>query len=594
MTLRTKFFTLFTLLAVIPLIAVGAFSFVRSIRAVESLVATQVEQIARTAARQVADRYATHESNLLLLAGNAQTQQLFAARARGDSAAIVAAQSAARAYLGEAWRELGAGYEWIELRDSDGQILYRIGGDGNGLAESVSITASADPWPATWLTLREPILDGESAREVGTVVAAVIPDATLPYEALETKFGASGYSVVVDRSTGRVLYHPRHAYFHQTIRDLTGPAGWDIDPSVFEEPEGTITYREADSSRVAFFQSLASPPWTVLASGSVDEFGAPFTASRIANLALILSLTVVVWIAYTLLARRATHSLAALTDAADRVGAGDYAPELPRVGRDEVGRLTTAFQLMVTKVRESLQQMEASRQMAAVGAFASQISHEIRNPLTSLQLNLQGLQRDVERGRIPPDLARPVELSLKEVHRLDGVVSGVLSLARPRRTHAARCAVHAVIEDALEVLRPQLHAAGVTVDTNLLAARDTVLGDAEDLKSVLLNLCLNSAEAMPHGGNLRVSTESAPTPGREPSILVRVEDDGVGIPADVREEIFKPFFTTKKGGTGIGLSVAARIIEDHNGNLSLADSTESGRGSAFVIELPLVSEEPNP
>jgi signal transduction histidine kinase len=590
-TLRTKFFTLFTLLAVIPLVAVGAFSFLRSIRAVEALVGTQVEQIAHTAARQVADRYAYHQSNLLLLAGNAETQRLFSARANGDSAALAAAQSDAAAYLEEAWRALGAGYDWIELRDADGRILYQMGGDGGGPAASRG--ASTTSRPATWLTLREPILDSERSREVGMVVAAMIPDATLPFEALEARFGASGYSVVIDRSTGRVLYHPRHAYFHQTVGDLTGPTGWNIDPSIFEKPEGTLTYREADSNRVAYFQSLDSPPWTVLASGSVDEFGAPFAQSRIANLALILLLTVAVWIAYTLLARRATHSLAVLTNAADRVGAGDYAPALPSVGQDEVGRLTAAFQLMVTKVRESLQQMEASRQMAAVGAFASQISHEIRNPLTSLQLNLQGLQRDVERGRIPPDLSRPVELCLKEVHRLDGVVSGVLSLARPRRTHAARCAVHAVIEDALEVLRPQLSAAGVTVQTSLVAGQDVVLGDAEDLKSVLLNLWLNSAEAMPHGGNLCIATDSGAIPGGGPSIRVRVEDDGVGIPADVRAEIFNPFFTTKKGGTGIGLSVAARIIEEHHGDLRLADSTESGRGSAFVIELPLASKEPS-
>jgi signal transduction histidine kinase len=83
------------------------------------------------------------------------------------------------------------------------------------------------------------------------------------------------------------------------------------------------------------------------------------------------------------------------------------------------------------RVRVGLQQMEAGRQMAAVGQFASQISHEIRNPLTSMNLNLQGLQRDVENGRIPPESARPVELCLKEIHRLDGVVSGVLNLARP-------------------------------------------------------------------------------------------------------------------------------------------------------------------
>jgi len=247
---------------------------------------------------------------------------------------------------------------------------------------------------------------------------------------------------------------------------------------------------------------------------------------------------------------------------------------------------------MVTKVHESLQQMEASRQMAAVGAFASQISHEIRNPLTSLQLNLQGLQRDVEHGRIPPDLARPVELCLKEVHRLEGVVSGVLSLARPRRTDAERCSLHGILEDALEVLGAQFRTAGVAIHTSFSATRDAVSGDPEELKSVFLNLCLNAAEAMPDGGNLRVATESTRDLERSPRILVRVEDDGPGIPEVIREDIFKPFFTTKKDGTGIGLSLAARILEEHRGSVILAEPAPSGRGSTFVIELPLAAEEP--
>jgi signal transduction histidine kinase len=589
MTLRTRFFALFTLLAVIHLVAVGAFGYVRSMRAVESLVATQVGEIARSAARELQDRYALHEANLLLLAQNTETQSLLQALATGDSSAIATARATATPYLEYAWQVLGAQYAWVELRESGGRILHRMGGDPGAATGAPGAPASYGS--SGWLRLQEPIFDAERSRQVGTVTAGVIPDAMLPFEALERRFGASGYSVVFDRSTGRVLYHPRHAYWQRSIAEVAGPSGWDVDVSVFEQPEGSITYTEADSTRVAVFQSLDSPPWTVLASGSLDEFGQPFVQSRTANLLLILSLTVAVWVAYTLLARRATRSLAALTDAADRVGAGDYAPDLPRAGQDEVGRLTAAFRLMVTKVRESLQQMEASRQMAAVGEFASQVSHEIRNPLTSLQLNLQGLKRDVERGTIPPESARPVDLCLKEIHRLEGVVSGVLQLGRPHATQAMLCSLHGVIREALEVLRAQTERAGVEVHTSFLAGEDTVRGDAEELKSVFLNLFLNSADAMSAGGNLRVATEPMQDGGARTGIRARVEDDGAGIPLEVREEIFKPFFSTKKGGTGLGLSLAARIVEEHQGVLKLADAAHSSRGAAFVIELPVASEE---
>jgi signal transduction histidine kinase len=588
-TLRTKFFTLFALLAVVPLVGVGAYGFLRSKRAVEALVATQTAQIVRAAASQLQDRYAQHEANLLLLARNAETERLVEARRGGDSSVIAAALASAIAYFDEAWRTLGAGYEWIELRDGDGRVLHRMSGPSGEAPAGLGTPASARAQP--WLTLSEPIVDARRAERLGTVVAAVAPDAMLPFPALEARFGVSGYSVVFDRPTGRVLYHPRHAYSHRTIAELAGPGGWDVDPAAFEADEGSLTYREADSTRVAYFRSLQSPPWTVLASGSVDEFGAPFAASRFATLALILVLTVAVWVAYTLLTRRATRSLASLTEAADRVGAGDLAPDLPPAGRDEVGRLTAAFQLMVTKVRESLAQMEASRQMAAVGAFASQIAHEIRTPLTSLQLNLQGLRRDVEQGRIPADLARPVELSLKEVHRLDGVVSGVLSLARPRRAEMRPCSLHGVVEEAVEVLRAQLAAGGVMIETSLLAPQDNVLGDADELKSVFLNLFLNAAEAMPHGGHLHVATETGGAPVGRAGIRVRVEDDGPGIPAALREEIFKPFFTTKQGGTGIGLSLAARIVEDHRGALTLEEPLHSSDGTAFLVELPLAFGE---
>jgi len=248
----------------------------------------------------------------------------------------------------------------------------------------------------------------------------------------------------------------------------------------------------------------------------------------------------------------------------------------------------------VGKVRESLQAMESSRQMAAVGAFASQISHEIRNPLTSLQLNLQGLQRDVERGRIPPELARPVELCLREVRRLDGVVSGVLNLARPRRAPTAPCALHTVVANAVDVLRAQLQAGGITLHVELSSTRDTVLGDAEELQSVVLNLCLNAADAMPGGGHLSVTTAFVPDLRGRPGIRLRVEDDGVGIPVESREDVFKPFFTTKKDGTGIGLSLAARVMEEHRGTLAIADPIRSDRGAAFIIELPLTLEEHQP
>ena len=574
MSLRTRFIALFTLLAVIPLVGVGIFAYVRSMRAVEALVATQVEEIARNTARRVGESYALHESNLLLLAENEETQGLFDAQATGDSARIQAALTTAAPYLDYAWQMMGGAYEWIELRHRSGEVLYRMGEDPGGAAPGMGGPSS--PEGSGWLTLQETIHDSGGSR-LGAVVVAVTLDAILPYGALETRFGSSGYSVVLDRAAGRVLYHPRHAFWRRTVSELAGPEGWNIDRSLFERGEGSVVYRETDSTRVAFFVSLDAPPWTVLATGSVDEFGAPFARTRAGNLLVIVVLALAVATAYTLLTRRATRSLVALTRAADQVGAGDLNPELPEDGEDEVGRLTRAFRVMVERVRESLRQVETSRQMAAVGQFASQISHEIRNPLTSMNLNLQGLRRDVEAGRIPSDSSQPVELCLKEINRLDRVVGGVLNLARPPSTELEPCSIHDVINDAEGVLREQLRNAGVKVQTDFRADLDAVAGDAEALESMFLNLFLNAVEAMPDGGTLRIATGSVRRKDGGAGICIRVVDDGPGIPPETREEIFNPFFSTKKGGTGLGLSLAARIVEGHRGELTLAASFERPR-----------------
>jgi len=573
-TLRTRFFALFTLLAVLPLVAVGAFGFVRSMRAVESLVATQVGEIARSATRELQDRYAQHEANLLLLAQNAETQTLLQALISGDSSTVTAARATAVPYLDHAWQVLGAQYEWIELREANGRVLYRMGGDPGAATAAAGVPASSGS--SGWLRLQEPIVDPERSLEVGAVIAGVIPDAMLPFEALERRFGASGYSVVFDRSTGRVLYHPRHAYWQRSIDEVAGPTGWNVDLTAFEEPEGSMSYREAETTRVAVFQSLASPAWTVLASGSVNEFSAPFVRSRAANLLLILSLTVAVWIAYTLLARRATRSLAALTEAADRVGAGNLTPELPPAGTDEVGRLTTAFRLMMAKVRESLQQIEASRQMAAVGQFASQISHEIRNPLAGLMNCLTRLSKNPDEA----NLRKYLPLMDTASRQIQETVSRYLRFSSaPSKDQKPFC-VNKSMEIALSLVRPRLESRDISVQLELEEGLPTVEGDSTLLQQVLLNLLINAVDAIDREGIISIRTFR-----QDGNVVLMLGDTGPGIPKEDLEKLFDPFFTTKEGGgTGLGLAISREIIKQFHGSIHV--TSKSGTGTTFEIQLP--------
>ena len=338
---------------------------------------------------------------------------------------------------------------------------------------------------------------------------------------------------------------------------------------------------------------LDVPAWTILSAGAIDEFASPFVAIRATNLALVLLVTAIVAGAFLLVLWRSTRSLALLTAAADEVGRGNFEPRLPARSRDEVGRLTSAFELMTGRVREMITQLEASRQMAVVGEFAAQIAHEIRNPLTSIKLNLQTLDRAARQRGLQDEASRPLDISLREVQRLDRVVHGVLRLARSRSGERTLVSLRTVIERALEVTQPHILRNGITVELVLAAERCMVRADTAQLEGVFVNLFLNSAEAMPDGGTLRVALRSQQQSG-SPSLRVRVEDTGPGVPVELSERIFQPFFTTRESGTGLGLALAQRTIEEHAGMLMLERKSPAhagASGAVFVVDLPLAWEE---
>jgi signal transduction histidine kinase len=515
-----------------------------------------------------------------------ETQRLYRALASSDSARIAEALTSADSYLTEAWDALGSAYVGMKFLDAAGDVLYALGDarDQGSYETAPTVGDLGESFVAT-----RPIRDTESGAELGALVATIRLRELLPREALATSFGRDGYSVVLDRSADRVLYHPRRAFLRQPLSELLGSGAWNADPHALTGDAGSLRYEEDEARHLASFVSLSDPQWTVISSASVDEFAAPFARTRAINLLLVLVVAVVISVAFLLVTSRMTRSLGELTTAADRVAAGDFSPPLPPAGSDEIGRLSAAFGIMANQVGETMKRIRESRHMAAVGEFASQLSHEIRNPLTSVKLNLQRLQRGIRGGGISEAYAEPVEICLGEVQRLDRVVRGVLSMARTGPLRQDVCSVQDEVEGALQVLGHQLEAQGIRIEKIFQAVDDRVIGDDEQLKGVFLNLLLNAMEAMPDGGRLAVSTEThdGPFTAGPPAIRVRVMDEGPGVAPELRERIFEPFFSTKEEGTGFGLALAQQIVEEHHGRLDLDTDAALGEGAQFVVELPL-------
>ena len=575
MSLRSKLLALFLALAVVPLVAVGVFGSAQSLRALEALLFRETLAVAGDAASALGQQLARQESDALLLSENSETQRLYAATESERGAALAQADTFMRA----AWRQMAAEYRSLELRDTRGAVLYRIGDTDAGVSSGASRTVPVE----------RTISDPSSGEARGSLVLQASLSALLPRDMLERRVGHQGYTVLVDRAADRVMYHPRVAWTGQRATRLADTEHWPGGASAVDMPSGSFAYGRGDSAHVVSFVSLSSPAWTIITSASLAEFAPPFQRARSLQLLVVLAVTGAITLMFVHLLRRATHSLEELTHAADAVGAGNLTPALPSAGPDEVGRLSAAFGVMTGRLREMIAQLETSRQLAILGEFASHVAHEIRNPLTSIKLNLQGLARDARSGDVSTTSSTSIDICLREIGRLDQVVGGVLALAHSGPAESAPCSLNSLAEQSLRLIADQAAAQRVSIVTELDASPDSVLADDSRMQGAILNLVLNALAAMPAGGTLTVRSDVLLLDGRR-SVRLHVIDTGAGIERDAREHVFRPFHTSRPGGTGLGLPIARRTVEAHGGRLMLADSLAGQTGAWFVMELPLATE----
>lgn len=573
MSIRGKVLAFFFLFAVAPLLALGGISYVRSIGALRDLVRTQTRLIASSAAAELAARWASEEANLGLLANNVETERVL--RAGTVENAARAARVAALPYLSDVWREIGRDFDWASMRDSAGVELLRLGTEAVDTDQPHGYIETRD--------VREP----STGRLLGRVQVALRLDSLLPRTALNARLGRLGSTLVIDRSGDSVLFEAwgeNMPVAGTTRAVLDAWRRWSALASSRGDSAGSFTAGDSALTTIAGVVNLGSPAFSIISLAALDEFSPAFMRIGRENLFMVAAVALTAAIAFLFALWRVTRSLSALTLAAVEVGRGNLKPALPAAGNDEVGVLAREFGHMTARVQAMMDEIEQSRQMAAVGAFASEISHEIRNPLTAIKLNLQKLQRAAASGQMADELTPPVEISLRGVERLDRVVRGVLRLGRVHSSERAPVSLSETLAAALDAARPDLEQRRITIHEITGAGDATVIGDRTQLESVFLNLFTNAAEAMSPGGTLTVSLD---LDDAIKSARIYIEDDGPGVAEEDRAKIFAPFHTTKPDGTGLGLSLAQRTVEELNGRILLTTRRDGKPGAVFVVELPI-------
>jgi len=554
LSLRARFLLLVLLGVVLPLGVVGI-AIVRSSRDQGLLlVRGQLAQALEETVLAMGRRWSRNQSALLDLAESARVQELLRTAEVGDSRAGVRGPAAtdpgpdteAHAALEAAWERV-ADFAWlIEVVDLRGNVVLR-------LPDDLDRARSARSPPPGFLDHDLAVRERFGGEPQGTLRVHFRSDALLGPGAIP---GGPGGSIVavVDRRTGSSL------------------TPLPVDPALFEG--GRFTW--GDESWLSLGRDVVDPPVRLVMAAPLGPVTTPFEeAARRGMLALAL-VVVGAFVLVTVFSRRLTRSLEGLSSAAAAVAAGDLSARAEESGPPAVRETAVAFNAMSATLRETLDRMSQREALAAVGEFTASLAHEVRNPLTSIRIDLERCARKVAED--PAGARTLAERALGEIDRLDASVSSFLRDARSGGRGLHSLDLRLPLGAAARASTPRFEERRCVLGFRPPEDPIEVAGDAGALEQLFLNLLLNAAEASAPGGRVRLSVVMDTS-----GVTVAVHDEGPGIPVSEQERIFEPLVTTKKEGTGLGLPIARRIARAHGSDIEVESAP--GAGATFSVRL---------
>jgi signal transduction histidine kinase len=237
-------------------------------------------------------------------------------------------------------------------------------------------------------------------------------------------------------------------------------------------------------------------------------------------------------------------------------------------------------------VREDARHQWLLEQYTELASLAGGLAHEIKNPLSTLNLNLQLLAEDFEGAESQKERRafQKIQTLQRECQRLEDILNDFLRFARVSDLSLEPTDVSQVVQELIDFEGPHAEASGIVLRENLPSGLPPVLLDRDFFKQALLNLMLNAQQAMPNGGELMLKTHAD-----DHHVCVDVIDTGVGMSPETLDKIFRPFYSTRKGGSGLGLSTTKKIVEAHHGRLLV--KSDVGKGTAFTIQLPTADHD---
>jgi signal transduction histidine kinase len=543
LSLRTRVLLVITLGVVLPLALVGLWVAQTTRGSGEAFLRERLEGSLGEAVQTLGHGWVGLRGQLLLVSEDPAVRA--ALREGRDVSARGDGESGAG--LRRAWAELSEVAERAVFRDAAANPRGELEHEGE-----LGVGPQPRAGHAT-LKVTFPVHDGATGRLVGSVEVHLRVTSLLP--GVLSWPGVGGSILALFDAGGEALLLPV-----------------PMEPELFARDR--FTWRGEDWLVVR--HRFHEPPLVIALAAPIGPFTQPFShAARRGALGfafvLVLSLVFAWW-----LTRRMTGPLERLAGAADAVSRGRLDERVTEEGPDEIRRLGSAFNAMTESLRRTLRKLSQREAVAAVGEFAAGLAHEVRNPLTALQLDLERASARTRDDGAQELIAR----ALAEIERLDAVVTGSLRIARSGDIALVPLELRAPLDAAMHAAEPQFRERDAILEP--LAGGPSTLrvrGNAGALERLFLNLLRNAAEVLGAGGRATVEIRS-----EADQVRISVHDDGPGMAAEDLERAFEPFFSTKEEGTGLGLPIARRIAQAHGGDLAIESAP--GRGTAVHVLLP--------
>ncbi|MDZ7262939.1 MAG: ATP-binding protein [candidate division KSB1 bacterium] len=397
--------------------------------------------------------------------------------------------------------------------------------------------------------------------------------------------GKSGQAFVFDKN-GRYLAHsePKMVYLKQTFADET------IYTDIKSDSSGWRIYMARNGTKmIASFVILRQLNWGVVIQQPVSEAFAVADKMKMQTLAFVaisIFLSSLIAFIYT---RWIVTPVNQLVSGMEQFSAGDLKYRIPSLGMDEISKLAERFNEMAEKLIQFQEKVKKSERLETLNKMAAVFSHEIKNPLNAMVVNMRIIERELARTTPSVDkLQHYLGIVAAEIRRVDDLVNHFLTLGHPPKLKKSPVVISNILDELILSQQAEALQSGIRIHRRYAVSDLAIFVDEKQLRQVFLNILINAIQAMPGGGILTIGLELQRDREQRDWLVISFRDTGKGIPSEQLSRIFDFYYSTKQNGTGLGLSIAQQIVEEHGGRIEV--ESEVGIGSVFSVFLP---REPN-